>query len=139
MLSGHSAEQFRRMTMIRNFTEQSANERTFLAWLRTGIAVIAFGFVVEKFNLFILALAAAGVGGRIRTERLSGPLGRYDGLALMLVGVVLIVIGDVRFTRNKRLINDPEPQITADVRTELIVTTVLVLLVAAYCASILVG
>jgi len=128
--------------MIRNFTEQSANERTFLAWLRTGIAVIAFGFVVEKFNLFMVALArtaAAEVGRGIGTERLSGPLGRYDGLALMLVGVILIVIGDLRFTRNKRLINDPEPQITADVRTELIVTTVLVLLVAAYCASILVG
>ena len=28
------------------------NERTFLAWVRTGIAVIAFGFVIEKFNLF---------------------------------------------------------------------------------------
>jgi putative membrane protein len=129
------------MTMIRNFTEQSANERTFLAWLRTGIAVIAFGFVVEKFNLFMVALAstaAAGVGRGIRAETLSGPLGRYDGLALMLVGVILIVIGDLRFTRNKRLINDAEPQITADVRTELIVTTVLVLLVAAYCASILV-
>ena len=127
--------------MIRNFTEQSANERTFLAWLRTGIAVIAFGFVVEKFNLFMVALAstaAAGVGRGIGTERLSRPLGRYDGLALMLVGVTLIVIGDLRFTRNKRLINDAEPQITADVRTELIVTTVLVLLVAAYCASILV-
>jgi putative membrane protein len=127
--------------MIRNFTEQSANERTFLAWLRTGIAVIAFGFVVEKFNLFMVALASAadgGVGRGIGTERLSGPLGRYDGLALMLVGVILIVIGDLRFTRNKRLINDAEPQITADVRTELIVTTVLVLLVAAYCASILV-
>ena len=127
--------------MIRNFTEQSANERTFLAWLRTGIAVIAFGFVVEKFNLFMVAVAstaAAGVGRRIGTERLTGPLGRYDGLALMLVGVILIVIGDLRFTRNKRLINDAEPQITADVRTELTVTTVLVLLVAAYCASILV-
>lgn len=127
--------------MIRNFTEQSANERTFLAWLRTGIAVIAFGFVVEKFNLFIVALAstaAAGAGRGIGTERLSGPLGRYDGLALMLVGVILIVIGDLRFTRNKRLINDAEPQITADVRTERIVTIVLVLLVAAYCASILV-
>jgi putative membrane protein len=129
------------MTMIRNFTEQSANERTFLAWLRTGIAVIAFGFVIEKFNLFMVAVASAadgGVGRGMRAERLSGPLGRYDGLALMLVGVILIVIGDLRFTRNKRLINDAEPQITADVRTELIVTTVLVLLVAAYCASILV-
>jgi putative membrane protein len=141
MLFGHSAEQFRRMTMIRNFTEQSANERTFLAWLRTGIAVIAFGFVIEKFNLFMVAVASAadgGVGRGMRAERLSGPLGRYDGLALMLVGVILIVIGNLRFTRNKRLINDAEPQITADVRTERIVTIVLVLLVAAYCVSILV-
>jgi putative membrane protein len=130
------------MTMIRNFTEQSANERTFLAWLRTGIAVIAFGLVIEKFNLFMVALAstaAAGVGRGIGTERLSRPLGRYDGLALMLVGVILIVIGELRFTRNKRLINDAEPHVTADVRTELVVTTVLVGLVAAYCASILVG
>jgi len=128
--------------MIPNFTEQSANERTFLAWLRTGIAVIAFGFVVEKFNLFMVALAstaAAGAGRGIGTERLTGPLRRYEGLALMLVGVILIVIGELRFTRNKRLINDAERHITADVRTELIVTTVLVLLVAAYCASILVG
>ncbi|MGH6856365.1 MAG: YidH family protein [Methylocella sp.] len=127
--------------MIRNFTELSANERTFLAWLRTGIAVIAFGFVVEKFNLFILALAstAAGVGGGIRAERLTGPLGRYDGLALMLVGVILMIIGDLRYARNTRLINDAQPQRAGGVRTELFVTTALVLLVMAYCASILVG
>ena len=78
-------------------------------------------------------------GREIATEQVSGPLGRYDGLALMLVGVILIVIGDLRFTRNKRLINDAEPRIMADVRTERIVTIVVVLLVAAYCASILVG
>ena len=29
-----------------------ANERTFLAWIRTSIGLIAFGFVVEKFCLF---------------------------------------------------------------------------------------
>jgi uncharacterized membrane protein YidH (DUF202 family) len=38
-----------------SFTDHSSNERTFLAWLRTGIAVVGFGFVVEKFNLFITA------------------------------------------------------------------------------------
>jgi len=72
--------------MIRNFTEHSANERTFLAWIRTGIAVIAFGFVVEKFNLFILALtstATVDVGRAIRTDRLAGPLGRYEGLSAL--------------------------------------------------------
>jgi putative membrane protein len=37
--------------MIRGFSDHAANERTFLAWVRTAIAVIAFGFVIEKFNL----------------------------------------------------------------------------------------
>jgi hypothetical protein len=36
--------------MIRGYTDHAANERTFLAWVRTGIAVIAFGFIIEKFN-----------------------------------------------------------------------------------------
>ncbi len=82
--------------MIQNFTEHSANERTFLAWVRTGVAVVAFGFVLEKFNLFILALAAsasAEVARAIRADRLSGPIGRYEGLAFMLTGVVLLGLG----------------------------------------------
>ena len=39
--------------MIEKYSDHAANERTFLAWIRTGIAVIAFGFVVEKFNIFV--------------------------------------------------------------------------------------
>jgi hypothetical protein len=34
--------------MIRGYSDHAANERTFLAWVRTGIAVIAFGFVIES-------------------------------------------------------------------------------------------
>lgn len=34
--------QITRPTMIRDYSDHAANERTFLAWLRTGIAVIAF-------------------------------------------------------------------------------------------------
>ena len=30
-----------------------ANERTYLAWVRTGIAVMALGFVVAKFGIII--------------------------------------------------------------------------------------
>jgi putative membrane protein len=37
--------------MIDRYADHAANERTFLAWVRRGIATIAFGFVVEKFNL----------------------------------------------------------------------------------------
>jgi hypothetical protein len=39
--------------MIRNFSDHAANERTFLAWVRTAIAVMAFGFLVAKFGLFL--------------------------------------------------------------------------------------
>jgi putative membrane protein len=44
--------------MIRGYRDHVANERTFLAWVRTGIAVIAFGFVIEKFSLFVLTVAS---------------------------------------------------------------------------------
>jgi putative membrane protein len=46
-------------TMIAAYREHAANERTYLAWVRTGIAVVAFGFVIKKFNLFLLAMAGA--------------------------------------------------------------------------------
>jgi putative membrane protein len=124
--------------MIRNFAEHSANERTFLAWLRTGIAVIGFGFVVEKFNLFILALTSAeamNIGRAVRTDRLSGILGRYEGLALMTIGIVLIAAAGARFVRTTRLLEADAPQ-RAGVQTEVIITVVLVLLVAAYFLSI---
>ena len=42
--------------MIRGYSDHAANERTFLAWVRTAIAVMAFGFLVEKFDLFLEAL-----------------------------------------------------------------------------------
>jgi putative membrane protein len=49
--------------MIGNFGDHAANERTFLAWVRTAIAIMAFGFLVEKFDLF-LELAAPSLAGR---------------------------------------------------------------------------
>jgi putative membrane protein len=37
--------------MIERYTDHAANERTFLAWVRTSIAIMAFGLLVEKFDL----------------------------------------------------------------------------------------
>src|SRR6478672_2405619 len=89
-------------SMIRGYSDHAANERTFLASVRTGIAVIAFGFVIEKFNLFVLTMANANAldaGRRLQLERLLGPLGRYDGLALILLGIALVVVAATRFIR----------------------------------------
>lgn len=38
---------------VRNRRVHMANERTFLAWIRTSISIMACGFVVEKFALFV--------------------------------------------------------------------------------------
>ena len=35
--------------MIRNFSDHAATERTFLAWVSTATAVMAFGFLVKRF------------------------------------------------------------------------------------------
>jgi inner membrane protein YidH len=124
-----------------NFTEHSANERTFLAWIRTAIAVIAFGFVLEEFNLFILALAAsssAAVSKAIRTDRLSGPIGS-EGLAFMLTGVVLIALGYWRFVHNEKLIESAGPRQAGGIVAEIAVSVILVALVAVYFVSIPVG
>jgi putative membrane protein len=128
--------------MIRGYSDHAANERTFLAWVRTGIAVMAFGFVIEKFNVFLLTVAAASsldAGRRLQLERLSGPFGRYDGLALILVGTALIAIAAARFVRTGRLLDDQEMHSADTIRAELILSVTLALIVAGFSAYLVLG
>ena len=121
--------------MIHGYSDHAANERTFLAWVRTGIAIIAFGFVVEKFNLFLLTIVAAAqldAPRRQVLERLAGPIGRYEGLALILVGIALIIVAAARFIRTGRLIDDEQTHTAGSVRAELILSAVLAVLIAGY-------
>jgi inner membrane protein YidH len=121
--------------MISGFSDHAANERTFLAWVRTGIAVIVFGFVIEKFNLFMLTVAAAGLSAeshRTLLTRFAGRVGRYDGLFLIVGGAGLVVLATVRFVRTTRLLDDSEAHTVKNVRTELLLSAWLVLLVASY-------
>ncbi len=109
--------------MIRGYSDHAANERTFLAWVRTGIAVIAFGFVIEKFNLFLDAIAkstAADPTHRYPIENLSGPLGRYIGLTLIFGGLLLLLFATMRFLRTERLRDDPETHAASNNHAELI-------------------
>jgi len=126
--------------MIPSYSDHAANERTFLAWIRTGIAIIAFGFVMEKFNLFLVAVAAtASPQIAARVERLAGPFGRYDGLALMIVGILLIVVSTVRFLRTERRIADQAIYTSGSGRAEVVLAAVLALLAGAFCIYIVVA
>jgi putative membrane protein len=127
--------------MIPGYSDHAANERTFLAWVRTGIAVIAFGFVIEKFNLFVLTVASSTSteAAQRLLERLQGPFGRYDGHALIFGGLGLIIVATVRFVRTGRLLDNPQAHSADSVRTELILSAVLVLLIAGFSAYVVLG
>jgi putative membrane protein len=46
-----------------------ANERTFLAWIRTSVGLMAFGFVVVKFSLFVKQISLLIGGGDVVQNR----------------------------------------------------------------------
>ena len=46
--------------MIEHYQDYSANERTYLAWVRTALAIGAFGFIVDKYSLWAQNNGASG-------------------------------------------------------------------------------
>jgi putative membrane protein len=122
--------------MIEKYSDHAANERTFLAWVRTGIATIAFGFVVEKFNLFVRTMAEANSanGVRLHLERFSGAFSHYDGLALIIIGMAIIILSLFRFVRTSRMIDDQKVHSAGGIKVELVLAVVLGLIVMSMTA-----
>jgi putative membrane protein len=65
-----------------------AAERTFLAWIRTGLALMGFGFVVARFGLFLRILGAS----QEHAEAHSTGISLWVGTTLVLMGVAANVI-----------------------------------------------
>ena len=72
-----------------------AAERTLLAWVRTGLTIMAFGFVVARFGLFLLLLAAQHVAGATPTASRTD-FSNIVGIALVLVGTACLLLGAVQ-------------------------------------------
>ena len=72
-----------------------AAERTLLAWVRTGLALMGFGFVVARFGLFLRELAAAQHIAPYRGQHLSV----WIGAALVAIGVVISVVTPIQHIR----------------------------------------
>jgi putative membrane protein len=72
-----------------------AAERTFLAWIRTGIALMGFGFVVARFGLFMRELTLAGTDQHPASPSFSLPI----GIGLISFGIVVNVVSVVRHRR----------------------------------------
>jgi len=72
-----------------------AAERTLLAWVRTGLTIMAFGFVVARFGLFLRLLAAQHVAGAMPTASRTD-FSNITGIALVLVGSACMILGAVQ-------------------------------------------
>lgn len=91
--------------MIPHFTDYAANERTYLAWVRTAVAIMAFGFLVERFDLFLAYLGHLNA----RSEPASATphhlhAAQLVGLALIGLGMLIIIGATIRFIHHRKAI-----------------------------------
>jgi putative membrane protein len=69
-----------------------AAERTFLAWIRTGLGLVGVGFAVSRFGLFLRQLGASELHHPMQTTGLSV----WSGVSLVALGVIVIISSVLR-------------------------------------------
>src|ERR1700739_5078197 len=94
--------------MIKRYSDHAANERTVLAWVRTAIAIMAFGFLVQKFDLF-LRIAGRSLDARSSSAG-SQIVGNIAGLLLIVLGGVVMAFAAIRVRQTTRDIDSKEVQ-----------------------------
>ena len=78
-----------------------ANERTYLAYVRTALSFVAFGFVVARFALFTREIS---IVTHITIPHAG--ISKDFGIAMVLVGVVVGALGAVRYGRTERALRE---------------------------------
>ena len=88
--------------MIKRFLDHTANERTYLSWITTSVAIMAFGFVIERFDIFITYVGRV-FGQHVPTK--SYLSANIAGAGLLVLAVVIILIATCRFFMYKKAID----------------------------------
>ena len=97
-----------------NSQQHLANERTFLSWLRTAIALIGLGFIVARFGLFLrefgLVVKNANYGSNSSAASTAVSIfGHYQssliGISIIILGIVLIVLALRNYMTTRSSIN----------------------------------
>jgi len=109
-------------SMIQHYSDHAANELTFLAWFRTAIAVMGFGFLIERFDIFLATMASARPA--VQGHRFANE----TGLAFVLLGVAMTMVAAVRFFRIAKQIDTAETVPSSGSVFDLALAALLVLL-----------
>ncbi|KDN55470.1 hypothetical protein FEM21_13530 [Flavobacterium seoulense] len=81
--------------------EHLANERTFLSWIRTGIGIMVFGFVLVKFSLVVNKLPASFF------QDANIPKNGFTifiGIALVITGALMIFLSYWKYRQTYKLL-----------------------------------
>ena len=111
--------------MINRYADHSANERTYLAWIRTSIAIMAFGFLIEKFELFVSHLGLALENNK---QFQPSPIAELVGLSLFFVGIIIIITSTIRFFRYKSAIESDTPLLYGVRNTNIFLSILLIIM-----------
>jgi len=83
-------------------TDHLANERTFLAWIRTSIALIGFGFVIVKFAMFVHQISLMTGTPVIQEQTYSGVI----GMVMVIFGAVITLLSYIRYKNIEKQLNN---------------------------------
>lgn len=112
-------------------TDHFANERTFLAWVRTSITIMAFGFVVAKFGLLLRELSGGSSGTPVST-----PISEVMGVLLVLAGAALLLLAFAQFRATREDLDAGRYRVRAGLEWALTLTMVAIGIgLAAYLVS----
>lgn len=110
-----------------------ANERTYLAWIRTSIGIMAFGFVVERFALFMKQMSV--ILGTTTLETPAPSASGYSvvvGIFLVGLGILLALLSFLRYKKVEKQINSNtfQPSSLLDLLLTLAILAVGIFLIA---------
>jgi putative membrane protein len=108
--------------------DHMANERTFLAWIRTNIGIIAFGFVIEKFGLFMKQMGLILGKGSLQTLPVSQGYSELMGILIVGFGTMLSLLAYINFKRvEKQIQQGTSAYLPSGAMYSLLATTIIAL------------
>jgi putative membrane protein len=92
--------------MIKNYKDHAANERTYLAWIRTGVTIMMLGFFIEKFEIFLATIANNLPGETSHIEQMLQT--SHVSIALVVLAIFIIGTATLRYYRIQRELDKEE-------------------------------